>query len=66
MNVVYNMAENITTVREKEKAVADGFEALTKLLNTISELKGKAFAIWYGIEKHIDELNKLEEAKNAS
>jgi hypothetical protein len=59
MAEIYKMAENITRVNESEKAVAEGFAELSKLLNAIEDLKNQARAIWKGIETQISELNKL-------
>jgi hypothetical protein len=58
-NTIYNMAQNISRVNESQKAVADGFAELTKLLSQIDELRGQARVIWNGIEQKITELNKL-------
>jgi hypothetical protein len=59
MSGIYKMAENIEKVNETEKAVADGFAELTKLLNSIEDLRGQARIVWSGIETKIAELNKL-------
>ena len=59
MNEIYTMAQNISRVNENQKAVAEGFEELTKLLSQIDELRGQARVIWSNIEQKISELNKL-------
>jgi len=65
MNNIYQMAENIEKVNESQKTVAEGFAELTKLLNSIEDLKNQARTIWKGIEGQINELNRLgKEDKN--
>ena len=59
MSEIYNMAQNISKVNENQKAVAEGFEELMKLLSQIEELRGQARVIWSNIEQKINELGKL-------
>jgi len=59
MSEIYNMAQNISKVNENQKAVAEGFEELMKLLSQIDELRGQARVIWSNIEQKINELGKL-------
>ena len=59
MSDIYKMAENIPSVNDAQKQVADGFAELTKLLNAIADLKTQARTIWKSIEHHVAELGKI-------
>ena len=59
MSDIYKMAENIDKVNEGQKSIADGFVELSKLLNSIEDLKNQARVIWRGIEQRINDINSL-------
>jgi len=59
MNEIYTMAENLDKVNESQKAVADDFTELSRLLSAIDDLKKQAKIVWKRIEHNIDQLNKL-------